>query len=96
MDLYNGRPEVCERLDHVSHVFDYVKPDGAYYVFPRIVTQHENSEEFALRLLNGGHVSVTPGIAFGPQGEHHVRLAYCVDDDTVNAAFDRIEGFFPL
>ena len=89
------RKLICERLDRVPHVFEYVTPDGAYYVFPRIVTQHENAREFSLRLLHDAGVSVTPGSAFGPHGEHHVRLAYCVDEDTINTAFDRIEGLFP-
>jgi len=93
--LATRRNLICERLDRIPHVFEYIKPDGAYYVFPRIVTQHENSREFSLRLLDEARVSVTPGIAFGPSGEHHVRLAYCVDDDTIDAAFDRIEGLFP-
>jgi len=85
---------ICERLDRVPHVFEYVKPDGAYYVFPRIVAEHDNSREFSMRLLEDVGVSVTPGVAFGPHGEHHVRLAYCVDDDTINEAFDRIECLF--
>lgn len=91
-----GRRElICARLERVPHVFDYVRPDGAYYIFPRIVTAHKDSWEFARRLLDTAGVSVTPGIAFGPQGEHHVRLAYCVDEDTINRAFDRIEATFP-
>jgi aspartate/methionine/tyrosine aminotransferase len=89
------RQLICERLDRVPHIFEYVRPDGAYYVFPRIVTPHEDSWEFARRLLDTANVSTTPGIAFGPQGEHHVRLAYCVDEDTINTAFDRIEAAFP-
>lgn len=39
-------------------------------------------------------VAVTPGSAFGPSGENHVRMAYCVDEDTINLAFDRIEAYF--
>jgi len=89
------RELICERLDRVPHVFEYVKPNGAYYVFPRIVTPHEDSRTFALNLLQEARVSVTPGIAFGPGGENHVRMAYCVDDDTINTAFDRIEAHFP-
>jgi aspartate/methionine/tyrosine aminotransferase len=37
---------------------------------------------------------VTPGSAFGPSGEHHVRMAYCVEEDVINTAFDRIEARF--
>ncbi|MCP4768751.1 MAG: pyridoxal phosphate-dependent aminotransferase [Gammaproteobacteria bacterium] len=54
-----------------------------------------DSRSFAIDLLNNARVTVTPGSAFGPSGEHHVRLAYCVDEDTINLAFDRIENYFP-
>ncbi len=86
------RTLICERLDRLSHVFHYVKPQGAYYVFPRILVEHENSVEFAHRLLDETGVALTPGAAFGPNGEHHVRMAYCVDEATINLAFDRIEA----
>jgi len=93
--LATRRQLICERLDRVPHVFEYVRPDGAYYVFPRIVAAHDDSWEFSRRLLDIAGVAVTPGIAFGPQGEHHVRLAYCTHEATINAAFDRIEATFP-
>jgi len=83
---------ICERLDRLAHVFQYTKPDGAYYVFPRVLVPHEDSVEFAHRLLDETGVAVTPGSAFGPSGEHHVRMAYCVDEAVINLAFDRIEA----
>ena len=85
------RELICQRLDNVPHVFSNQKPEGAYYVFPKIIATHTNSKEFAIDLLNNAKVAVTPGSAFGPSGEHHVRMAYCVDEDTINLAFDRIE-----
>jgi len=93
--LARRRALICERLDRVDHVFRYIEPQGAYYVFPRILTEHEDSREFAIRLLNEARVTVTPGSAFGPQGEHHVRMAFCVEDDVIEKAFDRIERYFP-
>lgn len=89
------RTLICERLDDLPHVFDYVQPEGAYYVFPRIVAEHEGSREFSLRCLYEAKVSLTPGIAFGPGGDSHVRMAFCVDDDEINKAFDRIAARFP-
>jgi aspartate/methionine/tyrosine aminotransferase len=88
------RERVCERLDRLSHVFQYVRPQGAYYVFPRIVADHRDSREFCLRLLEEAHVTLTPGSAFGPSGEHHVRMAFCVDDEVIETAFDRLERHF--
>lgn len=93
--LAQRRSLICERLDRVAHVFEYVKPQGAYYVFPRILTEHTNSFEFSIRLLEEAKVTVTPGGAFGPTGEHHVRMAYCVSEDVIEQAFDRIERCFP-
>jgi len=92
--LATRRELICQRLDAISHVFSYAKPEGAYYVFPRILTTHINSRQFAIDLLNDTGVAVTPGSAFGPSGEHHVRMAYCVDEDTINMAFDRMERYF--
>ncbi len=92
--LNRRRSLICERLDRVPHVFRYVRPEGAYYVFPRIVTEHRDSNDFSHHLLEQARVTVTPGSAFGPSGEHHVRMAYCVEDDVINTAFDRIEARF--
>ena len=90
-----GRRElIYQRLDKVPHVFSNQKPEGAYYVFPKIIAAHTNSKEFSIDLLNNAKVAVTPGSAFGPSGEHHVRIAYCVEEDTINRAFDRIEKYF--
>lgn len=92
--LGRRRALICERLDRLVHVFQYVPPEGAYYVFPRIVAEHENAVEFSHHLLDDLRVTVTPGSAFGPSGEHHVRMAYCVEDDTINIAFDRLDTYF--
>lgn len=91
--LARRRDMICERLDRLSAVFDYVRPEGAYYVFPRLL---EGSDDvaFAHRLLDDAKVTVTPGSAFGPSGAGHVRMAYCVDDDVLNRAFDRLDRHF--
>lgn len=40
------------------------------------------------------YVSDGSGCAFGPSGEHHVRMAYCVPEDAINTAFDWIEAYY--
>ena len=92
--LGRRRDLICERLDRLAHVFDYVRPQGAYYVFPRILVAHESSIQFALDLLETAKVVVTPGVAFGPEGENHIRMAFCVPDETILAAFDRLDAHF--
>ncbi|WP_198160121.1 pyridoxal phosphate-dependent aminotransferase [Photobacterium sp. J15] len=85
---------MAERLTNIPHIFSWQKPEGAYYMFPKIMTTHRDSTTFAIELLNNAKVTVTPGGAFGPSGEHHVRMAYCADENTINLAFDRIEMYF--
>ncbi len=92
--LDRRRGLICDRLDRLPHVFQYNRPQGAYYVFPRIIAEHRSAVQFAHDLLRRAHVAVTPGSAFGPSGEHHVRMAYCVADDVIDLAFDRMEGHF--
>ena len=92
--LAKRRELICQRLDAVPHVFSYTKPEGAYYVFPRIKAEHGTAHDFAVQLLNEARVAVTPGSGFGPSGEHHVRMAYCVPEDMIDLAFDRIEQHF--
>jgi aspartate/methionine/tyrosine aminotransferase len=94
-DILRSRRElICQRLDELPDIFSYSKPQGAYYIFPEIKVSHVDSKQFALDLLQQAGVAVTPGSAFGPSGEHHVRMAYCVEDDIINQAFDRIKKLY--
>lgn len=86
---------MCERLDRLDSVFSYHKPQGSYLMFPRILVEEgKDSTAFCKRLLMEGKVSTTPGIAFGPNGQSHLRLSFCVSEDEINKAFDRMESLF--
>lgn len=96
------RDLICGRLDRISDVFDYIKPNSAYYVFPAFVPPRANatadklidSWEFALKLLDKAQVAVVPGVAFGPSGENHIRMSFGRSEDDINKAFDRIEKYY--
>ena len=51
------------------------------------------SLEFARRLVDGAGIAVTPGVAFGPRGEGHVRIALMEDEPRVRLAAERLEKF---
>ncbi len=90
-----ARNLMCERLDDLDSVFAYYKPDGSYLMFPKILLEEgKDSMAFCKNLLRNGRVSTTPGIAFGPTGESHLRLSFCVPLDEINKAFDRIKALF--
>ena len=90
-----ARNLMCERLDDLDSVFAYYRPDGSYLMFPKILlAEGKDSMAFCKNLLKNGKVSTTPGIAFGPTGESHLRLSFCVPLDEINKAFDRIKALF--
>jgi aspartate aminotransferase len=51
-------------------------PAGAYFVFPDFSALGVPSVDLCHHLLDVGGVSSTPGSAFGPNGEFHLRLNY--------------------
>ena len=86
---------MCKRLDKLDSVFEYQKPQGSYLMFPKILLKEgNNSTTFCKKLLKEAKVSTTPGIAFGPTGEKHLRLSFCVPAEMINKAFDRMEIYF--
>ncbi|MHA1466106.1 MAG: pyridoxal phosphate-dependent aminotransferase [Candidatus Heimdallarchaeaceae archaeon] len=86
---------MCERLDNLDNVFSYNKPGGSYLMFPKIeLEEGKDSSAFCKRMLREAKVSTTPGIAFGPTGESHLRLSFCVPEKEINKAFDRMEAYF--
>jgi aminotransferase len=90
-----ARDVMCERLNSLDSVFAYHKPEGSYLMFPEIlVDDGKDSLRFCKKLLQEARVSTTPGIAFGPTGERHLRLSFCVSEAEINTAFDRMEAYF--
>ena len=91
----SARNLMCKRLDNLESVFRYVKPNGSYLMFPKIITEEgKDSTSFCIKMLREAKVSTTPGIAFGPTGESHLRLSFCVPEEEINKAFDRMEIYF--
>jgi aminotransferase len=91
----SARDLMCERLDKMASVFTYQRPGGSYLMFPKILVKEGlDSNTFCIKLLKEARVSTTPGIAFGPTGQSHLRLSFCVPHAMINKAFDRMEAYF--
>ena len=70
--------------EHLTSMgYSLVKPQGAFYMFPR--TPIEDDVAF-VRELQQFLVLTVPGSGFGTPG--HFRLAYCVDDHTLEGSID--------
>ena len=94
-EYLQARNLMCKRLDNIGSIFKYQKPEGSYLMFPKIqLEEGKDSMTFCKNLLKKGKVSTTPGVAFGPTGEGHLRLSFCVTPEEINKAFDRIQDLF--
>jgi len=89
--LASRREIACQRLNNLLHVFSYIKPRGAYYVFPKIMIKEMGSMDVSLDLLYEAKVITIPGSGFGPSGEGHIRLSFGATEEEINKAFDRID-----
>lgn len=103
--LKNGRndpkvmvEEYIERVDFVykrlkAMGLDVTKPEGAFYIFPKIPANYGNSLKFTLDLLEKGQVAVVPGSAFSSLGEGYFRISYATSLNNLKIAMDRLENF---
>ncbi len=70
----------------------FVKPEGAFYLFPEYDLEM-TSNDMSMKLLEDVQVIVTPGSAFGEQGERHFRISYATSDENIIEGSRRIGEF---
>jgi aspartate aminotransferase len=84
IDEYKRKRDLlCDGLSSAGYQF--AKPEGAFYLFPR--SPIDNDIEF-VKALQKKNILTVPGSGFGRSG--HFRIAYCVDDSTI---INSMEGF---
>lgn len=88
------RDLICQRLNNLSDIFSYQKPNSSYFVFPKILIDHESSEDFCIKILKQAKVATVFGSAFGPNGENHLRMSFGRSEEDINLAFDRLDNYF--
>ena len=81
---------IVDRLNAMPGVQCH-RPKGAIYVFPKVEVEGMTSEEVALELLKDG-VLCSPGSAFGPSGEGHLRFAYTISQEDIARGMDKVEA----
>ena len=84
------RDLIVERLNAMPGV-ECHKPKGAIYVFPKVTVPGMTSQELAMVLLHDG-VLCSPGSAFGPSGEGHLRFAYTISQADISRGMDIVEA----
>ncbi len=103
--LAQGEPELAGMVERLKSNRDFVrdalsvmprvavpKPDGAFYLFPKIEGLTD-SFEFCRRLLVETKVGLAPGVAFGAGGEGSVRLCYAAERGILEDAMEKLAMF---
>jgi aminotransferase len=85
-----NREYMAKKLDEMSDFFEYVKPEGAYYILAKYKIDMP-SIELAVKILKETHVITIPGIAFGPAGENHLRFSFACSPQEIDEGFSRLQ-----
>jgi aspartate aminotransferase len=87
VSLYKKKRDMlCDGL--ASFGYDFIRPEGAFYLFPKSPIEDDVS---FVRALQEENILTVPGSGFGGPG--HFRIAYCVSDKVIEGAlpgFERI------
>jgi len=84
--------DVCELSLKSMRGVVLPKPEGAFYLFPKILGLI-NSFEFCRQLLLEKKVGIAPGVAFGAGGEGSIRICYAADRTVLEPAMERLGEF---
>jgi aspartate aminotransferase len=87
-EFQKRRDLMVERLTRIG--IECALPQGAFYAFAN-VARFGNSTQVAERFLQDALIAVTPGSAFGPNGEGYIRLSYATSRDNIVKGIQRIE-----
>ena len=69
------------------------EPTGAFYILANARHFSADSLSFAYEILEGSHVAVTPGIAFGRNAEGYLRFSYSASVERIREGLRRLGAF---
>jgi aspartate/methionine/tyrosine aminotransferase len=103
--LAEGEPFIREMVDRLRANRDFClqalqkmpgvsvpRPDGAFYLFPRLEGLTD-SFAFCKRILLETKVGLAPGVAFGAGGEGSFRICYAAERSILDPAIGRLGDF---
>jgi LL-diaminopimelate aminotransferase len=88
-EVYRRRRDlVCDALAGIG--VDVTPPRGTIYVWAPVPAGFATAAEYAEHVLEGAGVVVSPGGAYGPNGEGFFRISLTTPDDRLIEAVDRL------
>jgi len=82
------RKLIMRSLDDMK--IPYVRPRGAFYIFPDMRRYGMSAKDMALYLLNEARIATVPGDAFGEIGEGHIRIAFSTTYEDIEGGMQRM------
>lgn len=83
------RDLLCDGLTAIGWKVD--RCPSTMFVWPKIPAKYTSSEDFAMELVEKTGMLVTPGSAFGPLGEGHVRMALVRSDEEIEKCIQAVK-----
>lgn len=92
--LHRRRDLTVEMLNSVDGI-SCVKPEGAFYAFPKLEFEKQNDNHFVAELIKETGVVVVPGTGFGQvPGTNHMRVVFLPQDEVLEKAYKNIVEFY--
>jgi alanine-synthesizing transaminase len=93
--IYEQREVACRELSKIEGI-TFVRPQAAFYIFPKLDARRFNiddDEKFALDLLREKHVLLVRGRGFNWAKPDHFRLVYLAQSEVLTEAITRLGDF---
>ncbi len=89
-----SRDLLCTFFDRLSEqgLISYAKPTAGFYLFFK--TQHEDSFELVMNILQEVKIAMAPGCDFGPNAKPFVRFCFARDPEIVIEGIKRLQDYF--
>ncbi len=87
-EFQRRRDYIIGRLSQIKKI-DFVRPQGAFYIFCNISGTRIDSLTFANRLLDEALVAIIPGDGFGR--DDYIRISFATGMEQIEKGMDRIE-----
>lgn len=92
IDLIKDRIDIiCKRLEQMNA--EFVVPDGAMYVYPKIISKNYSSDIDLVDALLDNGLAIAPGSGFGQSYKQFIRISACQPVTVLNEGLDILEKF---
>lgn len=73
-----------------DYKIDYVKPEGAFYIFIKIGEFGMDSETFCNKALHDYKIALVPGVYFNTSKDEYIRISYAVKENDLYEGLRRL------